>query len=97
MASVDLATIVARSAEVIFTEVNGDVTMMSVQNGKYYSLPSVGAHIWRILDEPASVAEICDRLMTQYRVDGDRCKLEVLTFVRQLADQGIVCVTDGAG
>ncbi len=86
----DLGTAVIRPEGTVHSEVDGDVLMMNAQTGAYHSLSGVGARIWSLLKEPASAAEICDRLLTEYRVDRQRCESEVLAFVRQLAAQGVV-------
>ena len=83
-------TLLARSNQVLFSEVDGDVTMMSVENGKYYSLKEVGARIWALLEQPMSPEQICNQLMVEYRVDRERCEGEVIRVMRQMASEGIV-------
>ena len=83
-------TLLARSNQVLYSEVDGDVTMMSVENGKYYSLREVGARIWALLEQPMSPEQICNQLMVEYRVDRERCEGEVISVMRQMASEGIV-------
>ena len=83
-------TLLARSNQVLYSEVDGDVTMMSVENGKYYSLKEVGARIWALLEQPMSPEQICNQLMVEYRVDRERCEGEVISVMRQMASEGIV-------
>ena len=83
-------TLLARSNQVLYSEVDGDVTMMSVENGKYYSLKEVGARIWALLEQPMSPEQICSQLMVEYRVDRERCEGEVIRVMRQMALEGIV-------
>lgn len=83
-------TLLARSNQVLYSEVDGDVTMMSVENGKYYSLKEVGARIWALLEQPMSPEQICNQLMVEYRVDRERCEGEVISVMRQMASEGIL-------
>ena len=90
--NVDLNTTLARSTRLVHAELGGDVTMMSVETGKYYALTAVGARIWRLLEAPAVVRDICDGLTTQYRVEPTRCESEVLEFVQHMVDEGVAVV-----
>lgn len=91
-ASTDIApqTVLARSSQVLYSEVDGDVTMMSVESGKYYSLKEVGARIWSLLERPMCPEQICDQLMAEYRIDRERCEADVMSVLRHMASEGIV-------
>ena len=83
-------TVLARSEGVLYSEIDGDVTMMSVETGKYYSLKEVGARIWALLEQPTSPGQICEQLMAEYSVDRERCETEVMRVLSQMASEGIV-------
>jgi hypothetical protein len=89
-ANIELQTAVARSEGILYSDLDGAVTMMSVENGKYYSLKDVGARIWSLLEQPMSAEQICNQLMAEYRVDRARCESEVIHIVRQMASEGII-------
>jgi hypothetical protein len=86
----DLDTALVRSATLLYSEVDGDVTMMSVDTGKYYSLTHVGARIWSLTEQPITGRALCDRLLKEYRVEPSRCGDEVLRVLRQMADEGVL-------
>jgi hypothetical protein len=89
-ADIDFQTALVRSEGILFSDVDGAVTMMSVENGKYYSLKDVGARIWSMLERPMSPEQICDQLVAEYRVERARCESEVIHVMRQMASEGIV-------
>jgi hypothetical protein len=89
---IGLETVVARSDRVVHSEVDGDVMMMNAETGTYYSLTAVGARVWALLENPMSGSQICDRLMTEYRVDRSRCEDEILNLVRRLAEEGALAL-----
>jgi len=60
------ATLISRSPTVLTAEVDGEVLMMSIERGCYFSLNDVGYDIWRRLDSPCSFAELIDRLAADY-------------------------------
>jgi hypothetical protein len=88
------SSVIARSAEVAFREVDGETVMMSVQAGKYYSLDAVGTRIWALLEQPRTVAEICSILVEEFEVTPDQCQADVLAFLERLAaDELVTCDT----
>jgi hypothetical protein len=92
MNEISVDTRFMRSEKLLYSQVDGDVTMMSVETGKYYSLTAVGARIWSLLDQPRSVRQVCDGLMAEYRVEPARCEGDVLNIFRRMAEEGVVAV-----
>lgn len=94
-AMVDLNSRVARSEDVLTSEVDGEVVMMSVEHGTYSGLDGIGSEIWRLLDAPLRVSEICDEMMERYDVERDVCEKDLLAFLNDLAsDETIRIVVD---
>ena len=93
---IDLDTVVARSAQLVSSQVDGDIMMMNAATGKYYSLASVGARVWELLGEPKSARQLCASLAAEYRVERSRCEQEVVAFIRQMTAEGVLAVTSSA-
>lgn len=83
-------SIIERSKEVIASEVENELVMMSLQNGKYYGIDSIGGDIWKMVETPLKVSEICERLMKEYNVDASTCEVDVIEFLKQLGEQGLI-------
>ena len=91
--SIDLDTTLVRAPDLVHSEIDDEIVMMSVETGRYYSLSDVGARVWELLEEPTRVSSLCDRLRLEYRIDEARCRNEILTFVARLTDEGLVIAT----
>jgi hypothetical protein len=91
--AIDLGTRLVRSPTLVYSAVDGEISMMNVETGKYYGLARVGARIWALLAEPTTVQTVCDRLMCEYRVDRASCEADVLRFVKHMAAEGVVATT----
>ena len=91
---VELNSRIVRSREVVSTEVDGEVVMMSVEQGNYSGLDGIGTEIWRLLESPLRVSEICDQMMARYRVEKDVCEKDVLAFLNDLASDDTIRVLD---
>jgi hypothetical protein len=88
--AVNAQTMLVRSPQLVHSAVDGEISMMHVETGKYYGLASVGAKIWGLLAEPMTVQAICDRLMNEYRIDRATCEADVLRFAERMAAEGVV-------
>jgi hypothetical protein len=88
---ITLDTTVSHSGETLYARVGKeDAVMMSVTAGRYYGLNAVAARIWELLERPMTIAELCARLCEEFEVDAQTCEAEVLKFVNDLIDNGIV-------
>ena len=92
--TVDLETIIARSNEVVSTEIDGEVVMMSIEQGNYSGLDGIGSEIWRLLENPLRVSDICDQMMARYDVDRATCEKDVLAFLNDLASDDTVRIEE---
>ena len=83
-------SVVVRSRELVSSEIDDEIVMMSIENGKYYGLNEVGSCIWRMLEKPHSVADIIKQILLDYEVDPAACEEDVMRFLRQLDDDNIL-------
>ena len=88
--SITLETTVKHIDGVFWQDVVEDVVMLDVEKGQYFGAENTGAHIWRLFEQPVTVAVACDQMMDDYDVDRETCEAEVLSFVTQLHEAGLV-------
>ena len=55
-------TIISRSPSVITAEVDGEVVMMSIEQGQYFGLDDIGSDIWKRLEQPCPFSALIDGL-----------------------------------
>ncbi len=92
--AITLQTTVSHAPEIFWQEIDGDVVMLSTDQGKYFGSQAVGAEIWQLMAQAITVADICDQLVQSYEVDRQTAESEVLTFVRQLHGAGLIAVQE---
>ena len=88
--TIDLQTTVSQGDDQVSADIDGEVVMMSIEQGSYYGLDDVGSRIWELIEEPRAVGDIVDRLLNEYEVDHDTCLHDVLVFLDKLAEQNLV-------
>ena len=94
--NVSLDSVIARNAAIIFTDLDDTVVMMDADKGVYFELNPIGSHIWALLETARPVTEVCDALVEEYDVTPDACRRDVLGFLAQALELGIVepCATE---
>ncbi len=84
--------LVKRDPWLLSSSVDDDLILFSADRGMYYGTQAVGSRIWTLIADEVSVAELCDWLVEEFSVDRVTCEREVLQFVEQLAEEGMVTV-----
>jgi len=80
----------------VSSDLAGETVLLSMQSAMYYGLDEVGSRIWELVREPIRVSDIRDTIGREYDVERERCEADVLGFVRELAEKGLIEVTNGA-
>lgn len=64
--------------------------LMSMHDGKYYSLNGVASRIWELLIKPLSLSELCSILQGEYAISKEICENEVRTYLAQLLKMQLI-------
>jgi hypothetical protein len=86
------ADLVKRGADLMFAEVDGEAVALSVSQGICYGLDGIGLRVLQLIDPPATVADICRRLTSEYEVDEDTCEADIIALLQDLETEGMVVV-----
>jgi hypothetical protein len=90
---IDLSTKVSAAGNHVTAELNDELVILQIDQGEYYGLNAVGANIWEQIQEPRTVAEIRDRLVSQYPdVDPERCAEDAIELIQELVEAGLAVV-----
>lgn len=88
--SIDPSARLTRSSNIIATEVDGEMVLMSIEDGKYYGLDPIGSEIWRRLEEPKSADALTAELKDHFEGDPQAIERETLDFLDKLADNDLI-------
>lgn len=86
----DQNTRLVRREELLEADVNGEIVALHVERGQCYGLNAVASEIWRMLEEPKSVGEICTALRDDYDIDESTCHQEVIHLLSDLKQEGLI-------
>jgi hypothetical protein len=96
---VDLDSTVRQNPDqdAVSADLDDQVVMLSLERGSYYHLDELGAHIWKLIEQPIRVGALCDRLMETFEVGREECERDVLAFLHDLAADRLVEVSGRTG
>ena len=95
MGEIHPGTIVVASDDQVSSDLAGETVLLSMKTAHYYGLADVGAHIWSLVQTPTSVSDICTVIAREYDVSPAQCQADVVRFLENLAEHGLVEVRSG--
>ena len=82
------------SGDVAAKEIDGEILVMNVANGMYYSLEGVSAVAWRLLAAGHSLRNASAALAASFGVDEATTLDDVMSLALRLVDEGLVTVSE---
>jgi len=83
-------SVIVQEDEPVAAEVDGEVVMLSERAGAYFGLDGIGSEIWRLIEEPRRVSELCGTLAQRYEVDAETLSRDVTAFLDALLARNLV-------
>jgi Coenzyme PQQ synthesis protein D (PqqD) len=84
--------VIARNEGLLTAEVDGELMAMSIDRGTCYGLNGSGTRIWALIAEPCTVDDLCAQLLSEYDVDAEQCRSEVIDLLVELRAEGLITV-----
>jgi len=86
---------IARSREIAARELDGEMMIMSARDSTLFNLNELGTIIWQAADGATPLEDIvAQTVCLQYAVERDEALHDAEAFVRELAEHGIMLVSD---
>ena len=93
---IQLDTRVQQSPNPIATSpVDEDLMMFSQEQNSYFALQGPARAIWERIEQPIVVEQLCEELTAEFDdVDIDECQRDVIAFLSELQDEGLIRIVD---
>lgn len=75
---------VSQATDCLFTEIEGQVVLMSVNSGVYGGLDKIGSRIWQKIQIAQSVRALIEELAAEYQAPQEKVEADVIAFLREL-------------
>jgi hypothetical protein len=84
--------VVCQIEDIVASDIDDEKVMMSIEKGHYYGLDPIGSRVWELIESPVRVSELVDALVVKYDVERPICEQDVLAFLAELHEAGILRV-----
>jgi hypothetical protein len=76
----------------IVSNMNGEIVMLNIGNGKYYNLGEIGGIIWRKIGNEVTYQQLIADLLLEFDVTKSDCEQHVLEFISSLQAENLIII-----
>ncbi|NBC02157.1 MAG: PqqD family peptide modification chaperone [Bacteroidetes bacterium] len=87
-------TIIVRTNKALVSSIEDELVMFDVNAGQYYGLNNVATAVWNHLETKKTVDELCQSLTGEFDISMDDCRNELLEFLPELEEKGLIEVVE---
>jgi len=81
-----------KNKDIVLADMDGESVLLSIENGSYFGFNGLGTRIFELLEQPASISELCELITAEYDVDSLTCEKDITKFVDELLQKGLVSI-----
>jgi hypothetical protein len=93
MNELNLNSTITRNEDLLSGMVDDEAVIMSINSGSYHFINETGRRIWELIEQPKTVAAICDILIEEFEVDLKTCQKDVLRYLEALQTREVILVS----
>ena len=88
--------IVKAATDQVSCDIGSQKTILSLKNGIYYGLDSVGSRVWELVQTPRRFDDLETILLDEYEVEPERLGADLQKLCQGLAQAGLIEVQSEA-
>ena len=88
---------IAAAPDQASVDLDDEAAILNLKTGIYFGLNEVGAWIWRLIQEPRTVAAIREAVLAEFEVEPDVCQSDLQALLRDLEQNQLINVGPNAG
>ena len=94
MGMITLRSTVTIGDKILFHSFGDEAVALNLETGKYYGFDEVATRMWVLLAEHGRIEKVYEQLLTEYDVEEDRLRTDLLNFVEELASHRLVQINE---
>lgn len=83
-----------RQEDAVSADLGDELAVLNLESGSYLGFNATAAYLWRLLEEPRSLDELCKAMTAEFAVDTAGCRESVATLLAKLEGDGLVIAID---
>lgn len=88
--SIGLSHKVRPTKDTLDRVLDGELVLLNVQSGNYYSIDEIGTTMWEALISSDCIGDAIDRVGESYDVSREQIERDVIRLVAELRGEGLV-------
>ncbi len=88
--AISLDRTVQHAPDVLFQQVGEETVLLDLAGENYFGLNVVGARIWQLIGDGATLQGVFDSLVQEFDAEPERIRADLLALVDELAKAGLV-------
>jgi hypothetical protein len=81
---------VAIPAQVMARQVGEETIILDLASGMYFGLDAIGTHIWQLMGEGRTLAEVCAAMRAEYEVSPEDIERDVISLADALFSRQLI-------
>jgi Coenzyme PQQ synthesis protein D (PqqD) len=77
-------------------DLSGEAVILNMNSGMYYGVDEIGAFIWGVIEEPHTLEDLRETILSAYQVDRETCNRDVMAFLIDMHTAGLIEIDDVA-
>lgn len=78
----------------MFSEIDDEIILLSIDNSEYYNLNKIGSQIWLLLENETSFQALIKKLIQKFDVSEETCMQDTHSFLGESVMKGIIQIID---
>lgn len=87
---IDASTVFKKSASQVSCQINDEVAILDLERSLYFGLEGAAVQIWAALDQPRSVSELCEGVLSAFEVSRTDCENDTIELLTDLQREGLI-------
>jgi len=94
MGTISESSTVVVTKDQVSCDLSGEAAILNLKSGVYFGLNTVGASIWKLIQEPRTVKEIREAILEEYNVEPGRCEHDIFEILQEFSTHGLIEIVD---
>jgi Coenzyme PQQ synthesis protein D (PqqD) len=78
------------SPQVIYENIDGELILVHMEKGAYYTTDEVGSALWDLIDSRCTVSEMCESLAAQFEAGPEEIEAATSSFIELLIAEELI-------
>lgn len=88
--------VVSRDEKTASRVLGGEAVVLTPTDSKIHSLNETGTRIWELLADKPTVGEVIAQIHSEFKVDEEQAKEDVIAFLEEMTDKGMVKLSESS-